>query len=67
MLSITRYESSPISPVSGVKVFSFLERSRTATALPRLPFPRSDVTRIANRSSSVVWTLLKRCGCGASS
>ena len=43
-------------PMSGRNVVSPFERSRTKTALPFLPLPRSDTSRIAKRSSSVVPT-----------
>ena len=38
------------------------DRSRTKSALPSLPLPRSDTVSSAKRSSSVVSTVLKRCG-----
>ena len=63
---MTPNESSPIVPMSGRNVVSFFERSRTNTALPFFPLPRSDTFRMANRSSSVVPTMWNRCGFAAS-
>ena len=53
-LSRTLNVSSPISGRTGVKLVSPFDRSRTKTALPSLPLPRSEMVRIAKRSSSVV-------------
>jgi hypothetical protein len=64
---MTPKESSPISPTMGVKVVSPFDRSRKKIALPFLPLPRSEMFRMANLSSSVVPTPLKRCGLALSS
>ena len=66
MLSTTSNLSSPIVGMTGENVSSFFVRSRTKTALPSFPLPRSEIVRMANRSSSVVDTLWKRCGFAAS-
>src|SRR5215467_10748137 len=66
-LVINSKVSSLISPTIGVKVFPLSVESLAYKAFPFLPFSGSETVRIANRSSSVVSTLLNRSGFSLSS